>query len=380
MSVRLRASLLRMLVPALGLAVAGPACKEPAPPPAPIAPAPPPVPPAPPSPPPPASVSGQSVPDCVGPFTSEGAPTALKLGARTAKRTGAVLTVESPDADDSVVFGIVANLKEATGENLFNLGRYVAAFKEQKVEAILVAGDSGEGREGVAAVLAPLAATGLPTFVIPGNRESRSEFRAALEQLAKKHPNVVDMTSVRLVNFDDASIVSLPGYYDRRYVHVGEAGCLYFKEDVENLKPIVAAAKGPVVLLAHAEPYGKGPQAIDYFGDGNAGDLNLHELLASSPIPFGVFANIHEAGGRANDVDSNLVAEGTPAAKLFLNPGLADSTAWKLNDGTWSYGMVATLTVAGGQATYKSYKVPQLTDAEREAARKLEPPVAAAVP
>lgn len=380
MPVRPRATCLRPLVSTLALALAVTACKEAPAPAAPPTPAAPVAPPAPPSAPPPASVSGRSAPDCVGPFTAEGAPVEVKLGGRTAKRTGAVLTVDSPDADDTVVLGVVANLKEATGENLFNLQRYLAFFQAQKVEAILVAGDSGEARDGISTVLEPLAATGLPLFVIPGNREARAEFRTALEDLGRRHPNVVDMTAVRLVNFDDASLVSLPGYYDRRYVHVGEAGCLYFKEDVEALKPIVAAATGPVVLLAHAEPYGQGADAIDFFGDGNAGDLNLRQLLATNPVPFGVFANIHEAGGRANDLDSKLVAEGAPAPRLYLNPGLADSTAWKLNDGSWSNGMVATLTVQGKQASFKSLKLQQLSELDREAARKLEPPAAAAIP
>lgn len=366
-------------IAALGLASS---CqKDPPPPPPPVAPV------APPPPtvlPPPASAHGQSQPDCVGPFTQEGATIELKLGARTARRTGALLELTSPDADDQVVFGVIANLKEGTGENFFNIKRFVEFFNTEKVEAILVAGDSGETKEGIASVLEPLAKTGIPLFVIPGNRESRADFRAALDGLAAKHSNVVDMTRVRLVKFDDASVLSLPGYYDRRYIHVGEAGCQYYKEDVDALSAIAAAAAQPAVLLSHAEFFGKGNDAIDAFGAPgdlkHAGDLNLLEFLKSHPVPFGVFANIHEGGGRATDLDSKLAKEGEAQARLYVNAGLADSTPWKLNDGSWSYGMAATLTVKGQQASYKMLRLKQLSEPEQAEARKLEPATAALSP
>ena len=320
-----------------------------------------------------ASVSGTTVPDCVGPFSNTGEEKSFKIGARTFKLQGSTLTVTGEDADDQVVFGVIANVKEATGENLFNLRRYLEFFKAEKVEAILVAGDSAEKADGIAQVLEPIAKAGLPTFVIPGNRESRSDFHAAIKGLAAKYPGLFDMSVVRLVNFDDASVVSLPGYYDKRFIHAGEDGCQYFKEDVAALEPIVAAATQPVVLLSHAEPLGKGNDAIDAFSDGNAGDANLTAFLRGHKAPFVIAANIQEAGGRATDLDSTPIAENTPKAQLLLNPGLADSTPWQLKTGGWSYGMVSTLTVKGGQASYKLLKSAQLTEKETAEARKLEP-------
>lgn len=362
-----------LLAVALGAALSLAACKKAPPPPPPA----PPAPVVPPPPPPPASASGISNPECVGPFTADGEATEFKVGAHTFKRQGATLSVTDPDGDDQVVFGVIANLKEGTGENFYNLKRYLEFFQAEKAEAILVAGDSGETRDGVAQVLEPLAKSGLPTFVIPGNREARADFRAAIAELATKYPNVIDMSKTRLVKFDDASIVSLPGYYDKRFIHVGDAGCQYFKQDVEALGPIVAAAAQPVILLSHAEPNGHGNEAIDAFGDGNAGDANLTAFLRSHPVPFGIAANIHEAGGRATDIDSNVVREGEGKPHVYLNPGLADSTPWKLNDGTWSYGMVATMTVKGKLASFKTFRAKQLTDAEQAEARKLEPTAAA---
>ncbi len=337
------------------------------------APATPTPPPAPPAQPVTASVSGASVPDCVGPFSNTGDEKAIKVGTRTFKLQGSTLTVTGEDADDQVVFGVIANVKEATGENLFNLRRYLDFFKAEKVEAILVAGDSAEKADGIVQVLEPIAKAGLPTFVIPGNRESRADFHSALKTLSAKYPGIFDMSTIRLVNFDDASVVSLPGYYDKRFIHAGDEGCQYFKEDVGALEPIVKAATQPVVLLSHAEPLGKGNEAIDAFSDGNAGDANLTAFLRGNKVPFVVAANIQEAGGRATDLDSAPIAENIPKAQLLLNPGLADSTPWQLKTGGWSYGMVSTLTIKGGQGSYKLLKAAQLTEKETAEARKLEP-------
>ena len=64
-----------------------------------------------------------------------------------------------------------------------------------------------------------------------------------------KHPNVVDMTQVRLVNLDQTSVVSLPGYYDKRYIQAEEI----------PIVPLYFAAKRPFVerdgmMIAASDP------------------------------------------------------------------------------------------------------------------------------
>jgi Icc-related predicted phosphoesterase len=351
------------------------ACTKEAPPP----PTPPTPPPAPPvvkvvSPePPPASVSGKTEPDCVGPFTKEGEEGDVKIGRHTFRRTGAVLAQVDGHADKEIVFGVIANVKEGTPENLFNMKRYIEFFNAQKAEAILVAGDSGENKEEISGSLEAIARSGLPVLAIPGNREARLDFHDAISGLAAKYPNLVDMSRIRLVRFDDASIVSLPGYYDKRFMHNGDAGCQYFKEDVERLAPIVESASQPVVLLSHAEPHGENREAIDAFQDGNAGDVNITVFLKTHNVPFGIFANIQEAGGRAMDIDSHVIREGEWKDRLYLNPGLADATEWPLNDGTSSHGMVASLAIKDGKGAYAVYRAKPLTEQEQAAAKKLLP-------
>jgi Icc-related predicted phosphoesterase len=315
------------------------------------------------------SVEGSSALDCVGPFVPGGTERAFEVGGHHFVESASTVAVTDADADDKAVFGVLANLKEATDENLLNLRKYVLFFEERKVEAVLVAGDVAERQGPIVRLLEPLAATGLPVLVVPGNHEARADFRAALDELAKAHPNVVDMTRVRLVRFDDASIVSLPGYHDPAFITLGEEGCQYHAEDVEALAPIVAAARGPAVLLAHAEPYGHGGMAIDAVADGNAGDARLTRFLRSGAIPFVVGANIHEAGGRATDLESNPVKEGEPAPRLLLNPGAADAVGWQQRDGSRVQGLAATLTIQAGRGTFHLFRAPPLTEAELAGAR-----------
>lgn len=319
-----------------------------------------------------ASVPGKSDPECVGPVEL-GVPEKFKIGAKEATRNGYKLTLEPADADGEARLGVLANVKEDTGENLFNLERYLAWFKEQKAEAILVAGDSAETASGVERVLATIGKSGLPVLVIAGNRESKGEYLDGVAAARKTAPNIIDMNKVRFADLGTATVLSLPGYHDPRFLH-SESGCQYHKDDVDGLAKLAAEAKSPVVLMSHSPPRGETKDAIDYAtGAGNVGDPNINGALAK--IPFGVMANIHEAGGRAQSdaVGKGLVKENTPSDVLYLNPGPADSVRWTLNDGSESRGMAAMLVVKGKQASYTLLRAKALTEKEQADAKKLEP-------
>ena len=320
-----------------------------------------------------ASVSGKSDPECVGPIDTA-VPTEVTIGGKKAELNGYKLTFKDKDADNTAVFGVIGNINEDSGENLVSLKKYVEFFKAEKVEAIIVSGDTGETSDSIQRALTPLAETGLPVFVIIGNRECRGDFNDAMAALQKTHPNLVNMNKVRYVDYDDADIVSLPGYHDKHYIHC-DTGCQYFKQDVEALKGVAKAANDPVIFVAHGPPHGTGPMAIDQAtGAGNVGDSNLNGLVTEGAIPFGVFSNIKEAGGRATDLTgANVVKEDTLADALYLNPGSADTVAWTMNDGTEARGMAAVLTVTGKQAKYKMFRAKALTEAEKKEAQKLAP-------
>jgi Icc-related predicted phosphoesterase len=321
-----------------------------------------------------ASVSGQSDPQCIGPIDLA-VPAKLTIAGKQVERHGYKLSFAMPEKKDApTVFGVVAGINEDSGENLVNLKKYVEFFKAEKADAILAVGDNGESVESIVRVMTPLAETGLPVFAVLGNRECGGHFNDAITELQKKFSNVVNFSNVRHVEFGSVDLLSLPGYHDKRYIHC-PSGCQYFKQDVDALKPIAKAAKNPVVLVSHGPPHGSTQNALDSATEaGNVGDANLNGLVSEANIPFGIFANIKEAGARATDLDgTNVIKPEVLSDKLYLNPGPADAVSWAMNDGTQSLGMAATLTVQGKQAKYKIFRAKAFTAEEKAQAAKLAP-------
>lgn len=353
-------------IPALSLlltALVGYGCPaEPPPPP------PPPPPPAkaPEPPPPPAPIAD---PSCMAKWSTDGEPQTVSAGDRTFEKKGAQLTETSSDEDDTAVFGVLANIKEDTAENLSNLDQFLEFFKAKKVDAIVVAGDLGEKSAQIEKVLSKVAGSKLPVFTIIGNLESRAEYATALAAVSARHPQVIDMNQTRLASLDDVAVVSVPGYHNKVYIHA-EDGCEYGPGDLEATKAIIkAAGSKTVVLLSHSPPLQEGADALDRtLEQANVGDPALQRLIDDTGVRFGIAPNIHEAGGRATDLaGSKLVPPAEFVDTLFLNPGAADAVAWKMNDGTESIGMAAVLTVKGRQA---SFEIKRIEAAAPKAAKK----------
>lgn len=306
------------------------------------------------------AAAGSSDPECIGAWTVDGAAEKRDVAGKAFELQGARVKETSTDADDQIVIGVLANTKEDTADNLKNIASIVEFFKAEKAEAIIVDGDLGDTAQQIANVLEPIAAAGLPTFVIIGNQETKPAYAEGLKTVAAKHPGVFDLTKTRLAVLDDVALVSLPGYFNKSYIHV-ENGCHYKPSDVEATRAIVReAGDKPVVFVSHGGPQQKGPDALDWTAEGaNVGDPELAKLLAETGVKFGVFANIRESGGHGTNLDGTLViGENKPSPELFLNPGPADAVGWKMNDRTESRGMAATLTIKGRQGSFKVWRHP----------------------
>jgi Icc-related predicted phosphoesterase len=300
-----------------------------------------------------------SDPECIGAFATDGAPQKIEIAGHTYELKGAKLQETSTDPDDEVVIGVIADIKEDTPDNLKNLKTVLDDFKADKVDAIVVDGDLGDTESQIVNDLEPIAAYGVPVFALIGNQEKKTDFNNALKASAAKHNNVFNMNFVRLVQLDDVAVVSVPGYFNKDYIHV-EGGCHYLPSDVEATKAIVkAAGDKTVVVVSHGPPKQEGAEALDRtLEQANVGDPSLQRFLQETGVKFGIFENIREAGGRATDLGgANLVAAGKMAGELYLNPGPIDSVRWNMNDRTESVGMAAVLTVKGKQASFKSYRI-----------------------
>lgn len=305
-----------------------------------------------------AAQKGVAHPDCVGPRTDTPVET-FELGGRTYERKGSTLTMTTSDADDEFIVGQISDIKDFTPENKANIDVILKWFEQEKVDAIALTGDLGETEESIAGVLRHVGQKGVPVFAIAGNRECRDHFKKAFDAVRKDIKHVINMNEVRVFNADDVSFVSLPGYYNKSYIHCAE-GCEYFPEDVDALETFAKDTTAPVrVLLSHGPPKQKGDKALDRIHEEvNVGDPKLAELLAKGTFPFGLFGNIQEAGGYGTDLSGEKrVEQGQYVDSLYVNPGPIDSVRWQMLDGTESLGMAGLLKVKGKQAAYKVYRI-----------------------
>jgi len=296
---------------------------------------------------------------CLGPYTEEGDRTALDLPGGRWVRRGA--RVEGELAATSVTLGLVADVKRADPDTLDNLRHFMGEFRKAGVAAVLVPGDVAETTAGIRDSLDVLATAVVPVLVIPGNRESQAKYRRAMDAALQRHDNLIDMTRVRLVDTNRFAVVSLPGYYDARYTHAKD-GCLYEPADVAALAAVVAKASGrPRILMAHSPPKASGKGAIDWAdADANVGDPAITKLLSGGSFEVGVYANLHETGGRAARGDlKTRVRPDRWVPDIHLVTGSANAMPWPMLDGRVSTGMAGLLDVKGGKVRYRILRMPQ---------------------
>ncbi len=300
----------------------------------------------------------KSSPDCIGPVTA-GEPKMVKVAGQKWELNGSTLTAKSGLKKKKLVVGAITDVKEDSPENLANLDVILKRFKKAKVDLVMVAGDTGLDKDQIVGVLSKIAESQVPVFNISGNREGKADYNAALAEVAKAHPNVFNLNQIRRIDTPIADFISMPGYFNASYIHA-EDGCQYFQADVDALDELVEASDSPVVLVSHGGPKQSGEQAIDRTAEGaNVGDPMLTKAIEKHAIKFGIFGNIHEAGGRATDfAGEKILPEGKPQESMFLNPGPADAVAWQMNDGSESFGMAAVMTIdSEGRATYEIKRI-----------------------
>jgi Icc-related predicted phosphoesterase len=186
-----------------------------------------------------------------------------------------------------------------------------------------------------------------------------------LQRVAARYPNLIDLDQLRVVQFPEATLVSLPGYHDPNFINCAK-GCRYFQSTLDEVAKAAKESTSPVVVVSHGPPLGEGSQAVDYASAaGNVGDPALRKALVDANVPFGIFTHIKEAGARATDlVGTTIVDPGHPSRALYLNPGPANTAKWKMNDGTLGYGFAAVLTVKGKEAWLKSIRLPAASGKE----------------
>jgi hypothetical protein len=273
---------------------------------------------------------------CAAPFDAPGAREKLRAPAGQVK------------------IGVVAGLKDADEENLASLRKLLAELKSRGAEVLIADGDLGDNPDEQETLLGVLTETGLPVLAVAGNREVRSELDAAEAELRKKGAKILDLSHTRVAELGDATIVALPGAFERRQLH-SEGACIYVQRDIDAVSAALDRLPPPVVLVAAVPPRGQDARALDVSEGQNLGDPRLVLLLQKAQ--FGIFGQVWESGGRAVDRKGVPVPPRTEVEHLYLNPGAADRTAWPLADGGSVAGQAAILTVRGRKAAWEPVRL-----------------------
>jgi hypothetical protein len=322
------------------------------------APAPPPAPPAAeeePEPPPPSSWDAaleQFAHLCPAPFFTLPVPAERTAAGVTFLVHGSRWTRVGPP-QRSLTLGVLGAIKDATPATKANLQRAAREFRKHKVDVVLANGDLvGNTIEAVDLVVGLLANTfSLPVLVHPGNSEWLTRYNEAMAEARQKWPAVIDLNMVRDLDWSGIHLVSLPGYFNRRFLR--EGACHYDQDDVDALGEWIDALveQGQtVVLSSHGAPQGSGAHGIDVIYDlVNVGDPALTTLIQESAVPFGIFSHILEAGGRAVDAPDAAAPLALPmkqaTPRLYANVGASTSFPWQMLDGKTSRGMAAVFRV-----------------------------------
>lgn len=294
--------------------------------------------------------------ECPAPFFTFKTKETFTAGGHTFDVLGSTWVRQGAPLNGMVKLGVLGAIKEASPETRENLARAMKEFKKQGVQFVVANGDISEGEFDLQDAFNMLGAEiQLPVFLYIGNSEGKGSFTRAYLKAAKDHPHLINMNWVRHADLGGIHLLSLPGYYNTKYLH-GSAGCRYVKKDVLELQRLVnkLQGKGPLILTSHGPPRSFGAAAIDVaFDAGNVGDPDMTDLIINGEIPFGIFGHILEAGGR---VTSDLKT-GTPvklpmkkgADALYFNAGSVSATPWAMLKGPPSYGMAAIFSLEAGK-------------------------------
>ena len=283
---------------------------------------------------------------CMAPFGKKiKKPYEVQIGDKKFIFEGSTARIESKEkAGREVKFGVLSGIKDWHPDTQANLKYFINEWKKEQVEGIIIGGDIAYEEDDLSNIMKLFAETNLPIYVVVGNNDSRSEFNRVIRKLSKTHNNIINLDMVRILHGDGFDMISLPGYYDKKYTR-GSSSCTYKPEDAQELVKESENLKEPAMLITHGPMKLEGKDAIDYAWEaGNVGDEHLTEALKEAKIiKFGIMGHILEAGGKGNTIDGKVVKPGVYSDTLFLNPGPAQSLGWKMLDGKTSYGMAATL-------------------------------------
>lgn len=290
----------------------------------------------------------------------------ITVGSRAYEIKGAHARMITQDENTHARYGVISDIHGET-EKARAMGKL---FKKRDVDAIIVLGDTPlneplryhrpdgqQDEQEIYKAFSALAETGIPLFVIPGNHELKKDYEAVFARL--RHHPIIDMAAVRVIDGDDADVVSLPGYQTRAtatHTFVPDGGYWANPSLIRETARLKTGLDDAVLLVTHGPPKTTTPGPGTLNGGIDAGDEETRNMMRSADISFVVSGHIHEAGGQAVTLTGTRVPEKTWSDSLILNVGSIEPST--LLDGKTHSGMGAIVTIDGARAMYELVYLP----------------------
>ena len=274
------------------------------------------------------------------------------------------VTELTADLDTIATYGVLSDIH---GE-VHKAQVMAQEFKKRGVDGIIITGDislneplrtgavdTRDDENEIKEVLEVVATTGVPIYVIPGNHEMKEAYQEAVKAVSLLYTNIIDMTRYRIIDGDDADLLSLPGYQTKTipgHQFIPDDGYFAFPKEIEKLASLRQGLDNSVILITHG--CGKtnavwGP-ATTYNGR-DVGDVLTTQVMAQNNISFAVCGHIHEAGGRAATFEGKEIQSGEWALQFSANFGTLER--WTYLHGETYDSMAGILTVNGTKAKYE---------------------------
>lgn len=297
--------------------------------------------------------------ECVGGPGALAAPITIRAGKGEYRLEGSRLVETSTDKDQTLRIGVLSATKDDREETAAAIRTMIARFEKRGVDLLIANGDLATDEFEMEAIFPVLAEAKVLTLILIGNTESCGSFNKIAGAVFAKKPHLINGNWVRRLELDDATILTAPGYFDRKFTHTGGAST-YDADDLRVLGRIAKDAKQPLVLVSHGPPRTHGKQGIDVVSDGsNVGDEMLTELITDLKIRFGIFGHILESGGRGSDLSGKKkLAPKAWHPQLHVNAGTLNPDPWSMVDGTTSHGMAIFMAIEPKRARYEVERLP----------------------
>ncbi len=294
--------------------------------------------------------------ECVGP-PGRVAPIPLTVGGQSYRLLGDRLEQQGSDSDFVLRIGVISASRDDREQTLAAIRALHAQAAQGGLDVVVMNGDLATQDIDFEDTLFPALAA-LPVLVVvhAGNAESCGVFNDSATATFLKAGNLINGNWVRTLVFDDGALVTLPGYFDKRFVHSVSAA-RYDATDLEALSKLWAQTPDPKLLVSHGPPRMTGAAGLDItYDDAHVGDPDLATWIREEKVTFGIFGHILESGGRGSDADGKKVKKPDLWHRdLFVNAGTANPDPWTMLGGKTSYGMglKVELDAKKKQARYK---------------------------